>query len=203
MSATSYRRGGRNLINDDASGTTSKTEPKTDRVRLRSTTDDEIRAAIVDDPDARSTDEAFWRKAHGVMPAPEGDCDDAIGCRPAYWFRSERGYQTRINAILRAYMNVQADDRSSVTITRTPAPSSAYKLFEQAMTTRMQILCTYNGRPRELCPIILGHSQGKEKALTYQFGGQSEKGLPPGGQWRCLWLAKVRNMCPRWTLACR
>ena len=30
-----------------------------------------------------------------------------------------------------------------------------------------------------------------EKALTYQFGGQSSKGLPPGGQWRCLWLAKV------------
>jgi uncharacterized protein (DUF4415 family) len=68
MSATSYRRRGRNLINDDASGTTSKTEPKTDRVRLRSTTDDEIRAAIVDDPDARSTDEAFWRKARVVMP---------------------------------------------------------------------------------------------------------------------------------------
>ena len=58
------------------------------------------------------------------------------------------------------------------------------------MTTRKQILCTYNGRPRELYPVILGHSQGQEKALTYQFGGQSEKGLPPGGQWCCLWLSK-------------
>jgi len=27
------------------------------------------------------------------------------------WFRSERGYQTRINAILRAYMKAHTDDR--------------------------------------------------------------------------------------------
>jgi uncharacterized protein (DUF4415 family) len=26
------------------------------------------------------------------------------------WFRSERGYQTRINAILRAYMNAHTGD---------------------------------------------------------------------------------------------
>ena len=110
------------------------------------------------------------------------------------WFRGERGYQTRINAILRAYMNAHADDRSSVTMMKTPAASSAYELFEKEMTTRKQILCTYNGRCRELCPVILGHSQGQEKALTYQFGGQSEKGLPPEGQWRCLWLSKVRNI---------
>src|SRR3984893_3309117 len=43
-------------------------------------------------------------------------------------------------------------------------------------------------------PRYLGHSQGQEKALTYQFGGHSEKGLPPGGQWRCLFLSKVRNI---------
>jgi hypothetical protein len=67
-------------------------------------------------------------------------------------------------------------------------------LFEEAMTLRKQILCTYHGRLRELCPIILGHSQGREKALTYQFHGQSNKGLPPGGQWRCLWLSEVSNV---------
>ncbi|MFL5269344.1 MAG: hypothetical protein ACJ8AH_22625 [Stellaceae bacterium] len=62
------------------------------------------------------------------------------------------------------------------------------------MTSRKQILCTYHGLPRELCPIILGRSKGQEKALTYQFGGQSNKGLPPGGQWRCLWLSEVGNV---------
>jgi hypothetical protein len=52
-------------------------------------------------------------------------------------------------------------------------PSTNYHLFEQAMRMRKQILCMYDGFPRELCPIILGHSQDQEKALTYQFGGQS------------------------------
>ena len=73
-------------------------------------------------------------------------------------------------------------------------PSSAYKLFEQAMTTQKQILCTYNGRSRELCPIILGHSQGQEKALAYQFAGESESRLSPGGDWKCLFLAKVSDV---------
>jgi hypothetical protein len=73
-------------------------------------------------------------------------------------------------------------------------PSAAYRLFAEAMTQRKQILCTYQGYPRELCPVILGHSQGQEKALTYQFAGGSKSGLPSGGQWRCLWLASVRDI---------
>ncbi len=70
-------------------------------------------------------------------------------------------------------------------------PSSTYYLFEQAMRMRKQVFCVYDGYPRELCPIILGHSQEQEKVLAYQFGGQSKSGLPPQGEWRCLWLAKV------------
>ena len=65
-------------------------------------------------------------------------------------------------------------------------PSRVYELFSQAMLARKQVLCLYDGYPRELCPIILGHSQRQEKALTYQFGGKSRSGLPPGGEWRCL-----------------
>ena len=70
-------------------------------------------------------------------------------------------------------------------------PSAIYELFAQAMADRKQVICTYDGHRRELCPIVLGHSQGEEKALTFQFGGGSSKGLPRGGQWRCLFLAKV------------
>jgi len=73
-------------------------------------------------------------------------------------------------------------------------PSPTYELFAEAMAGRKQVLCTYDGYPRELCPVILGHSQGQEKALTHQFGGRSSKGLPPGGQWRCLFLAKVGDV---------
>lgn len=73
-------------------------------------------------------------------------------------------------------------------------PSQIYNLFSQAMAGRKQVLCLYGGHLRELCPIILGHSHGQEKALTYQFGGKSQSGLTRGGEWRCLWLNKVSNV---------
>jgi hypothetical protein len=69
--------------------------------------------------------------------------------------------------------------------------SGVYRLFEKAMRTRRQVVCTYHGYVRQICPVILGHSGGHEKALTYQFAGQSKSGLPPGGEWRCLFLAEV------------
>jgi len=72
-------------------------------------------------------------------------------------------------------------------------PTTTYNLFAEAMTDRKQILCTYEGYPRELCPIILGHSNGQEVALTYQFGGGSRSGLPPGGEWKCLRLSRVSD----------
>src|ERR1700749_3730974 len=62
------------------------------------------------------------------------------------------------------------------------------------MRLRRQILCTYHGYLREICPVILGRSQGQEKALTFQFAGQSKSRLPPGGEWRCLWLSKVNDV---------
>jgi len=76
-------------------------------------------------------------------------------------------------------------------------PSSKYALFERAMRTRKPIRCVYKNLRRELCPIVLGHSKGQEKALTYQFGGESSRGLPPGGEWRCLFLSKVSGVALR------
>jgi len=52
----------------------------------------------------------------------------------------------------------------------------------------------YKGFRRELCPIILGHSKEKEKALTFQFGGKSRSGLPDDGEWRCLFLSEVSEI---------
>lgn len=71
-------------------------------------------------------------------------------------------------------------------------PSVAYKLILKAMLAEKQIACVYDGHPRQLCPIIIGHSDKQEKVLAYQLGGTSSKGLPPGGQWKCLSIAKMR-----------
>lgn len=74
------------------------------------------------------------------------------------------------------------------------APTKTYRLFERAMSERKQIACMYKGYYREVCPVILGHTGGKERALTYQFSGESNSQLPPGGEWRCLTLASVTNV---------
>ena len=78
---------------------------------------------------------------------------------------------------------------------RRRGPSGTYRLFARAMAQRKQIHCSYHGCRRELCPIVLGHKKdGTEAALTFQFAGESETPLPPGGAWRCLMLAEVSDV---------
>ena len=72
-------------------------------------------------------------------------------------------------------------------------PSATYALFAKAMIERKQVLCRYDGYRRELCPVILGHNKGREVALTYQFAGEGRRPLPPEGQWKCLFLAKIND----------
>lgn len=94
-------------MNEDISGNTSKTEPGTDWKRLRTMSDEEVHAAITADPDIRPTDEAFWKKASVVLPRRKETVTMRLDADLLEWFRTERGYQTRINAILRAYMSAQ------------------------------------------------------------------------------------------------
>jgi hypothetical protein len=72
-------------------------------------------------------------------------------------------------------------------------PSATYQLFRRAILGRKQITCSYDRCRRELCPHVLGHKEGQEKALAFQFAGQSTSGLPEGGEWRCFFLADIRN----------
>jgi hypothetical protein len=69
--------------------------------------------------------------------------------------------------------------------------SPAFLLFHEAILNRRQIVCLYQGEQREICPHILGHKNGEEIALVYQFGGKSTRGIAVKGEWRCLYLAKV------------
>jgi hypothetical protein len=73
-------------------------------------------------------------------------------------------------------------------------PSATYRLIRQAIRAEQQITCTYGGHYRELCPHVLGHTDGEEKLLAFQFAGESSKPLPPGGQWKCLFVADMREV---------
>jgi hypothetical protein len=70
-------------------------------------------------------------------------------------------------------------------------PSSTYTLFRNTILAEQQVVCTYEGRHRELCPQILGtNKRGEEAVLAWQFAGESSGKLP---QCRCLRLADVRG----------
>jgi hypothetical protein len=60
------------------------------------------------------------------------------------------------------------------------------------MAARQPIACLYQGHPRAICPTVLGHSNGAEMALVWQFAGSGSQGVV-SGQWKCLALAEVAN----------
>jgi len=72
-------------------------------------------------------------------------------------------------------------------------PSPTFDLFRRAILSQQQIVCTYQGYKREICPHAVGWKNGREQAIGFQFGGDSSKGLPLGGDWRCMALVGVSN----------
>ena len=85
-------------------GSSRKRTPATDWNKLRRLSPTRIREGIAADPDARPTDADFWKNAKVVMPTPKEIVTMRLDADLLRWFRQHRGYQTRINAILRAYM---------------------------------------------------------------------------------------------------
>ena len=89
---------------------TGKVSPKrdiTDWQRLRASSDKEIRSAIQADPEARPTDAGFWKQAKVVMPRAKQTVTIRLDADLLGWLRRQKGYQTRINAVLRTYMEAQ------------------------------------------------------------------------------------------------
>ena len=84
-------------------------ESQTDWEALEKKTDEEIREAVEDDPDTHFLDEDWFEAATFVNPSAEKErisirLDEDI----LEFFRSQgRGYQSRINKVLREYMTVR------------------------------------------------------------------------------------------------
>ncbi len=75
----------------------------------------QIRKGIASDPDVRATDEAFWKNAKVVWPVPKEVVTIRLDADLLRWFRQQPLYQTRINAILRAYMAAHSGGGQIVT----------------------------------------------------------------------------------------
>lgn len=72
--------------------------------RVRALSDRQIRRAIESDPDTPPTDAEFWKKARVVFPAAKQTITIRLDADLLEWLRKQKGYQTRINAVLRTYM---------------------------------------------------------------------------------------------------
>jgi uncharacterized protein (DUF4415 family) len=95
-------------MKDATTGKTSKRKTGTDWNALRTLSDADIHAGIEADPDAQATDENFWKDAKVVLPKSKQIVTLRLDADLLEWLRQESGYQTRINAILRAYMTAHA-----------------------------------------------------------------------------------------------
>jgi uncharacterized protein (DUF4415 family) len=65
----------------------------------------EIRRGIESDPEARPTDAEFWKKARVVIPEAKQTITIRLDADLLEWLRKQKGYQTRINAVLRTFMD--------------------------------------------------------------------------------------------------
>ena len=79
----------------------------TDWERLKAMKDEEI-----DCSDIPETDRDFWKDAVVVMPRKKARLTARVDADVLDWFRAQgKGYQTRINAVLKAY--VKAHQKSA------------------------------------------------------------------------------------------
>ena len=70
----------------------------------------------------------------------------------------------------------------------------AYAALAEAIGGKQQVTARYRDRERVFSPHALGTKRGAAHVLVYQYAGESETGLPPGGEWRCLNLEELSDI---------
>src|SRR5215468_3089939 len=106
--ADGYRCGERAEMKDKNITVASRHDPrkgKTDWARVASLTDEEIEAAVRDDPDAAPLD-IDWSQAVLIVPPRKKAISIRVDPDVLDYFKNEGpGYQRRINAVLRSYVD--------------------------------------------------------------------------------------------------
>lgn len=88
-------------------------ESRTDWARVDARTDDQLEAAVADDPDWKDVPPDWYKDAIPVMPGPKKLLSLRLDPDVVDWFRSQGvGYQTRMNAVLRAYVKARQREKA-------------------------------------------------------------------------------------------
>lgn len=77
--------------------------------------------------------------------------------------------------------------------------SEIYDEVRDAIVNKRQVVATYGGHRREMCPHAIGLGPaGNEQALFYQFAGGSSQGdvakIDEEDRWRCMNLNDLRDV---------
>ena len=87
---------------------------RTNIERLETITDDEIEAQMRDDPDWADFTDVDWSKATIVVPVSKSALSIRLDQDVLDFFKATgKGYQTRINAVLRHYMLETTKDKKA------------------------------------------------------------------------------------------
>lgn len=86
---------------------------KTDWARVDALTDEDIAKAVAEDPDAAPLLDAEWfKQARIVLPEPKVAVSIRLDRDVLDWFKRQgTRYQTRMNAVLRAYVQAHRKSR--------------------------------------------------------------------------------------------
>src|ERR1700730_2068934 len=88
-------------------------ESRTELARVRAKTAEELERDIARDPDFSGVPEDWYKRAEAVMPTPKKLLSLRLDSDVVDWFKSQGpGYQTRINAVLRAFVQQTAKKRA-------------------------------------------------------------------------------------------
>lgn len=89
-------------------------ESRTDMARLRRMTEAELEGSISNDPDWNQVPRDWYLKAEAAMPTRKRLVSVRLDADVLDWFKSQgAGYQTRMNAVLRSFMDEEKRRRES------------------------------------------------------------------------------------------
>ena len=94
-------------MKEQPTGRASARRGATDWNRVSTLSDKAIKDAVKADPAARPTDVDFWKQAKVVLPRAKQTVTIRLDADILGWLRQQKGYQTRINAVLRTHMEAQ------------------------------------------------------------------------------------------------
>ena len=71
---------------------------------------------------------------------------------------------------------------------------TVYDTIRSSMELGKPVRVIHKGHERFMCAHTLGHTNGYQQALLYQYGGSTSKGPLTAPEWRCLRLHDVTQI---------